>query len=303
MWYNKKIMEKKLTGAMTMGRTLLITGMSGAGKTQVMRTLEDLGYFCVDNLPPMFIPKFIELCLQNKNTSAPLALVVDIRGGEFFEDFAKVLDTLKQQSIPFSLLFLDADDATLVRRYKETRRRHPLAGPQGLSADIAREREILSPVRCRATTLIDTSETTTKELRQKIIHLYGKGGVLPPMNIVVESFGFKYGTPLDCDMMFDVRFLPNPFYVPELKNLCGNDEPVIQYIEKQPVTQEFLKRFFSLVEFLLPQYVEEGKSSLLIGVGCTGGRHRSVYVANVLGDFIKKQGYGAQVLHRDLIKK
>lgn len=286
-----------------MTRTLLITGMSGAGKTQVMRTLEDLGYFCVDNLPPMFIPKFIELCLQTKNQNAQLALVVDIRGGKFFKDFSKVLDKLNQQGVHYELVFLDADDATLVRRYKETRRRHPLAGEKGLSADIAREREILSQVRQRATTIIDTSRTTTKQLRNKIIQLFGKGGELPPMNIVVQSFGFKYGLPLDCDMVFDVRFLPNPFYIPELKNQCGNDQPVIDYIQEKPVTEEFEKKLFALIQFLLPQYVQEGKSQLMIGVGCTGGRHRSVFIANQLGKFIETCGYGAQVIHRDLIKK
>ncbi|MDY4147690.1 MAG: RNase adapter RapZ, partial [Acidaminococcus fermentans] len=231
-----------------MARTLLITGMSGAGKTQVMRTLEDLGYFCVDNLPPTFIPKFIELCLQNKNGGAQLALVVDIRGGKFFKDLNRVLDQLNQSSVPYELVFLDADDATLIRRYKETRRRHPLAGKNGLSADIARERDILSQIRQRATTIIDTSRTTTKELRQKIVQLFGKGGELPPMNIVVQSFGFKYGIPLDCDMVFDVRFLPNPFYIPELKNLCGNDQPVMDYIQEKPVTGEFEEKLFSLIQ-------------------------------------------------------
>ena len=280
---------------MEMARTLLMTGMSGAGKTQVMRTLEDLGYFCVDNLPPTFIPKFIELCLQNKNGGAQLALVVDIRGGKFFKDLNQVLDQLNQSSVPYELVFLDADDATLIRRYKETRRRHPLAGRNGLSADIARERDILSQIRQRATTIIDTSKTSTKELRSKIVQLFGKGGELPPLNIVVQSFGFKYGIPLDCDMVFDVRFLPNPFYIPELKNLCGNDQPVMDYIQEKPVTGDFEEKLFGLIQFLLPQYVQEGKSQLMIGVGCTGGRHRSV--------FIEKCGYGVQVIHRDLIKK
>lgn len=288
---------------MEMARTLLITGMSGAGKTQVMRTLEDLGYFCVDNLPPTFIPKFIELCLQNKNGGAQLALVVDIRGGKFFKDLNQVLDQLNQSSVPYELVFLDADDATLIRRYKETRRRHPLAGRNGLSADIARERDILSQIRQRATTIIDTSKTSTKELRSKIVQLFGKGGELPPMNIVVQSFGFKYGIPLDCDMVFDVRFLTNPFYIPELKNLCGNDQPVMDYIQEKPVTRDFEEKLFGLIQFLLPQYVQEGKSQLMIGVGCTGGRHRSVFIANALGRFIEKCGYGVQVIHRDLIKK
>ena len=158
-------------------------------------------------------------------------------------------------------------------------------------------------MRQRATTIIDTSRTSTKQLRNKIVQLFGKGGELPPMNIVVQSFGFKYGLPLDCDMVFDVRFLPNPFYIPELKNQCGNDQPVIDYIQEKPVTEEFEKKLFALIQFLLPQYVQEGKSQLMIGVGCTGGRHRSVFIANQLGKFIETCGYGVQVIHRDLIKK
>lgn len=256
-------------GESIMARNLIITGMSGAGKTQVMRTLEDLGYFCVDNLPPTFIPKFIELCMKRSDESDQLALAADIRGGKFFDELTEVLDQLSREKIPFELVFLDADDQTLVRRYKETRRRHPLAGKGGLSADIARERQILSHVRRRATTIIDTTHTTTKELRAKIISLYGRDGSLPAMSIAVQSFGFKHGTPLDCDMMFDVRFLPNPFYVPELKEKNGNDADVVAYIEQSPVTQTFLRKLYDLIEFLLPEYTKEGKSQLMIGVGCT----------------------------------
>ena len=290
-------------GESIMARNLIITGMSGAGKTQVMRTLEDLGYFCVDNLPPTFIPKFIELCMKRSDESDQLALAADIRGGKFFDELTEVLDQLSREKIPFELVFLDADDQTLVRRYKETRRRHPLAGKGGLSADIARERQILSHVRRRATTIIDTTHTTTKELRAKIISLYGRDGSLPAMSIAVQSFGFKHGTPLDCDMMFDVRFLPNPFYVPELKEKNGNDADVVAYIEQSPVTQTFLRKLYDLIEFLLPEYTKEGKSQLMIGVGCTGGHHRSVFVANALGRFIESCGYQAQGIHRDLLKK
>ena len=290
-------------GESIMARNLIITGMSGAGKTQVMRTLEDLGYFCVDNLPPTFIPKFIELCMKRSDESDQLALAADIRGGKFFDELTEVLDQLSREKIPFELVFLDADDQTLVRRYKETRRRHPLAGKGGLSADIARERQILSHVRRRATTIIDTTHTTTKELRAKIISLYGRDGSLPAMSIAVQSFGFKHGTPLDCDMMFDVRFLPNPFYVPELKEKNGNDADVVAYIEQSPVTQTFLRKLYDLIEFLLPEYTKEGKSQLMIGVGCTGGHHRSVFVANALGRFIESWGYQAQVIHRDLLMK
>jgi len=291
---------------MAEARTLIITGMSGAGKTQVMRTLEDLDYFCVDNLPPTFIPKFMEICMQSQGKSSKglkLALVVDIRGGKFFDELAGVLDKLENNSVKYELLFLDASDATLIKRYKETRRRHPLGTRGGLSASIDKERKVLSTVRDKASLIIDTSDLTNDQLRKKIIAAYGKDGGLPPMNIVIQSFGFKHGVPMDCDMLLDVRFLPNPFYVPELKQLCGNDQPVIDFISKKAVTKEFEKKLEDLTQFLLPLYVKEGKSQLMVGVGCTGGRHRSVYIANLIGAWIKKSGYSVQVVHRDLLKK
>ncbi len=288
---------------MTEGRTLIITGMSGAGKTQVMRTLEDLDYFCVDNLPPTFIPKFMELCNQNKTKGHQLALVVDIRGGKFFEELNGVLDKLENNSVKYSLLFLDASDEVLIKRYKETRRPHPLADKKGLSVSIAKERALLGAVRDRASEIIDTSALSNKELRKKIIATYGTDGVLPPMNVVVQSFGFKHGAPLDCDLLFDVRFLPNPFYEPELKLLCGNDQQVIDFIEKKAVTKDFIKKLQELIVFLLPQYVKEGKSQLMIGIGCTGGKHRSVYMTNLIGSWVKKAGYSVQIVHRDLLKK
>ncbi len=288
---------------MSESRILIITGMSGAGKTQVVRTLEDLNYFCVDNLPPALIPKFAELCMQEGSQRKRIALVVDIRGGQFFDELIGVLRKLERNGVHYELLFLDASDATLIRRYKETRRRHPLGGRNGLGADIAREREILSSVRVEATTIIDTTNTNNANLREKIIELYGCKNSTPIMNVVVQSFGFKHGVPLDCDMILDVRFLPNPFYVPELKNLCGNDQQVIDYIESKDVVREFKVKLWDLVEFLLPLYVKEGKAQLMIGIGCTGGKHRSVYIANYLGSAISKKGYKAQVVHRDLTKK
>lgn len=284
-------------------RILIITGMSGAGKSQVIKTLEDLNYFCVDNLPQALIPKIAELYMQTGSSVTRVALVVDVRGGTDFKNLVSDLETLTKNGFNFELLFLDASDATLIKRYKESRRRHPLGGKGGLSEDIKRERAILAQAREKATYLIDTTTTTNAELRRKIVDLFGDEGKLPPINIVVQSFGFKHGMPLDCDMIFDVRFLPNPFYVPELKSLCGNDQPVIDFIEEKPVTREFVDKLTDLVDFLLPQYVHEGKSQLMIGIGCTGGHHRSVYIANVLTESIKKAGYGVQVIHRDLVKK
>lgn len=288
---------------MSDSRILIITGMSGAGKTQVMRTLEDLNYFCVDNLPPALIPKFAELCMQTEGKVNRIAFVIDIRGGEFFEEMVGVLDEMKLNGTKYELLFLDASDEVLIRRYKETRRRHPLANEGSLSQGITKEREKVGNVRAKATHILDTTNTTTTDLRDKIIALYGSGDSLSKMNVIIQSFGFKHGIPLDCDMMFDVRFLPNPFYVPELKMLTGNDQEVMTYIWNYQITREFTKKLEDIVLFLLPEYEKEGKSQFTIAIGCTGGNHRSVFIANKLCDFLRGHDYETQVAHRDLNKK
>ena len=288
---------------MSDSRILIITGMSGAGKTQVMRTLEDLNYFCVDNLPPALIPKFAELCMQTEGKVNRIAFVIDIRGGEFFEEMVGVLDEMKLNGTKYELLFLDASDEVLIRRYKETRRRHPLANEGSLSQGITKEREKVGNVRAKATHILDTTNTTTTDLRDKIIALYGNGDSLSKMNVIIQSFGFKHGIPLDCDMMFDVRFLPNPFYVPELKMLTGNDQEVMTYIWNYQITREFTKKLEDMVLFLLPEYEKEGKSQFTIAIGCTGGNHRSVFIANKLCDFLRGHDYETQVAHRDLNKK
>ena len=288
---------------MSDSRILIITGMSGAGKTQVMRTLEDLNYFCVDNLPPALIPKFAELCMQTEGKVNRIAFVIDIRGGEFFEEMVGVLDEMKLNGMKYELLFLDASDEVLIRRYKETRRRHPLANEGSLSQGITKEREKVGNVRAKATHILDTTNTTTTDLRDKIIALYGSGDSFSKMNVIIQSFGFKHGIPLDCDMMFDVRFLPNPFYVPELKMLTGNDQEVITYIWNYQITREFTKKLEDMVLFLLPEYQKEGKSQFSIAIGCTGGNHRSVFIVNKLRDFLREHDYEAQVSHRDLDKK
>ena len=288
---------------MSDSRILIITGMSGAGKTQVMRTLEDLNYFCVDNLPPALIPKFAELCMQTEGKVNRIAFVIDIRGGEFFEEMVGVLDEMKLNGTKYELLFLDASDEVLIRRYKETRRRHPLANEGSLSQGITKEREKVGNVRAKATHILDTTNTTTTDLRDKIIALYGSGDSLSKMNVIIQSFGFKHGIPLDCDMMFDVRFLPNPFYVPELKMLTGNDQEVMTYIWNYQITREFTKKLEDMVLFLLPEYEKEGKSQFTIAIACTGGNHRSVFIANKLCDFLRGHDYETQVAHRDLNKK
>lgn len=279
---------------------LIITGMSGAGKTQVVRTLEDLKYFCVDNLPATLITKFAELSRQASENN--FAVVVDIRGGRFFGQLLEVLEEMEAAGQSYELLFLEAEDDTLVRRYKETRRRHPLGERTALLKNIHTERELLAEVKQKATTIVDTTNLKPAELRNKIIELYGELGEKPKMGIVVRSFGFKHGLPLDSDLVLDVRFLPNPFYVPELRVLTGNDAPVADYICKFPQTFEFLKKVIEMLDFLMPQYINEGKSQLVISVGCTGGQHRSVFIANKIYEYLHTKGYSVEITHRDAYK-
>lgn len=276
---------------------LIITGMSGAGKTQVVRTLEDLNFFCIDNLPATLIPKFAELCRQTDEKN--VALVVDIRGGRFFDKLLSVMNEMKFSRQKFELLYLDASDETLVRRYKETRRSHPLGRTHSLLENIQKERGLLEPLRKRATHIIDTSSLTAAQLKTRVVELFSEGNNSGQMGIVVRSFGFKHGLPMDSDMVLDVRFLPNPFYVEELRPLTGNDAPIVEYLMRYPQTQEYLRLEMALLDFLVPQYIAEGKSQLSISVGCTGGQHRSVYVANRIYEHLISKGYNAEVSHRD----
>lgn len=280
---------------------LIITGMSGAGKTQVIRTLEDLNFFCIDNLPAALIPKFAELCRQTSEQN--VALVVDIRGGRFFDKLLNVLNEMEAGGQKYELIFLDASDSTLVRRYKETRRRHPLGAGTELLKSISNERELLKPLREKATRLIDTTNLATSQLKNLIFDLFSESTEKERMNIIVRSFGFKHGLPMDSDMVLDVRFLPNPFYDEYLRPLTGNDKPVADFICRYPQTFQYLKLEEQLLDFLVPQYVSEGKSQLVISVGCTGGQHRSVFVANKLYDYLRTQGYNVEITHRDIPHK
>lgn len=281
-------------------RLVIITGMSGAGKTQVVRAMEDLGYFCVDNLPPMLIPKFAELCAQSDGRVNKIALVVDIRGGEFFDTLVQVLGDMETQGFMYEILFLEASDETLIRRYKETRRRHPMAPFGRVSEGISRERERLEHIRGRATHIIDTSDLSTTQLRDKIANLFSGERETDRMTVTVVSFGFKFGIPLDADMVFDVRFLPNPFYVESLRRKSGQVVEVRDYIRKWPITQQFLEKLWGLIDFLVPHYVKEGKSQLIIAIGCTGGLHRSVFVADKIFEGLRNKGYNVNVEHRDI---
>ena len=294
-------MEETIKEFADKSRIIIVTGMSGSGKTQTCRYLEDLGYFCVDNLPPVFIPKFVELCTHANSHFNRMVFVVDTRSREFFDDLVHVLDDMDKDNQDYEMLFMDASDDVIIRRYKETRRRHPMAPSTRISDGVFKERKRLESVRAKATYIIDTSNLSKSELREKIHILFGnKDGDI--MNIAVLSFGFKFGMPLDADMVLDVRFLPNPFYVQDLRHKSGSVPEVAAYIEEKAVTQEYLKRLDSFIDFLVPQYVREGKSQLVIAVGCTGGMHRSVFIAKHIYDLLAKKGYAVNLEHRDLMK-
>lgn len=284
-------------------RVLVITGLSGAGKTQAVRSLEDLGYFCVDNLPPSLIPKFAELCGQSKGKVDKVALVIDIRGGQFFDDLFAALNDLDSIGIKYEILFLEASDEILINRFKETRRRHPLNPDGGIIQGIHMERERLQELRGRANKIIDTSDLKPSQLKKEIQNLWGNYGKNQILSVTIMSFGYKYGIPLDTDLLIDVRFLPNPYYVPELKELTGCDKEVQEYILKSPQSKIFLQKYHDLLKFLMPNYISEGKTHLVIAIGCTGGKHRSVALANFLAQLLQKDEYKVMVKHRDIDRK
>lgn len=282
-------------------RLVIITGMSGAGKSQVCRHMEDLGYFCVDNLPPVFMPKFAELCAHSAGRVNKVALVIDMRSREFFDTFIHELDKMDEAGCEYEMIFMEASDITIIRRYKETRRRHPMAPASRISEGIAKERDRLRLVRNRATHVIDTSDLKKSILKEKIVRWFGNSQG-DSMNITVLSFGFKFGMPMDADMVIDVRFLPNPFYIESLRKKSGAVAEVAEYIGKWPVTKQFVEKLDDLVEFLVPQYIKEGKSQLVLAVGCTGGMHRSVFIAKRIFELLKSKGYAVNLEHRDLMK-
>lgn len=279
---------------------LVITGMSGAGKTLALHALEDAGYFCVDNLPPRLLPTLVELCTQSRQPIAKVALVADVRGGEFFRDLTNAIHQLRSSNYEVRVFFLEASDEILVQRYKETRRRHPLStNGRDLLQAIQMEREQLAEIRTIADEVIDTSGLTPQQLRNEILQRLQLGDGTT-MQVKVVSFGFKYGLPVDADLVFDVRFLPNPNYDANLRPLTGLDEAVKRFLLEQRETQEFLQRLQDLLAFTLPLYRREGKAYLTIAIGCTGGRHRSVALAEAIADFVRTQGFPCTVQHRDL---
>ncbi len=277
---------------------LIITGLSGAGKTQVINSLEDAGYYCVDNLPPVLLTKFIELSMQSDGKVSRVALVIDVRGGEFFHDLNNALEELEREHIAFEIIFLEASEEALVRRFKESRRRHPLGGGRLLD-NIQEERKLLEEIRGKANLIIDTSNLSPKQLKEKLDSLYG-GVNVHKFTVNISSFGYKAGTPLDSDIVIDVRFIPNPFYDPLLKNMTGYDKEVRDFVLDSPITKSFARRFLNLLKFLIPHYITEGKTNLEVAIGCTGGQHRSVVLTEYMARQIKKMGYNVHVRHRDV---
>ncbi|MHB1652395.1 MAG: RNase adapter RapZ [Desulfitobacteriaceae bacterium] len=278
---------------------IVITGLSGAGRTQAMQSMEDQGFFCVDNLPPAFIVKFAELCAQSRGKISKAAIVCDLRGGAFFDSLSEALQNLGAEGFGYEILYLEASDETLVRRYKESRRRHPLS-PQGRILDgIQAERLQLEELRGKAHKIIDTSNLSAQELRKQVAELFGKQQGPGQMTVSVITFGFKYGIPLDADLVMDVRFLPNPYYVQELRPLTGEHPLVRDYVLASAMAQEFMRRYLALLEYILPYYLSEGKTHLVLGVGCTGGQHRSVAIGEHLREFLQEQEYPVNLKHRD----
>lgn len=281
-------------------RFVIVTGLSGAGRSQAINNLEDLGYFCVDNLPPKLISKFAEACSQSDGKIDKVALVIDIRGGKFFDDLFASLGELKDEGIDYEILFLDASNNVLIKRYKESRRSHPLSKDGRIVKGIEEERLRLKDIREKATHVIDTTNLTNGKLKTMINKIYGECGADKCLTISIVSFGFKYGIPMDSDLVFDVRFLPNPYYIPELKKFSGNDASVYNYVMEFGETKEFINKLSDMLLFLIPNYIKEGKSQLIVSIGCTGGRHRSVAIANRIFEILEGKNFLVNIEHRDL---
>lgn len=285
-------------------RFVVVTGMSGAGKSTALKMLEDMGYFCVDNLPVPLIPMLADVLRMQGSEVEKAALGVDIRSGQNFKELEKVLKGLDDAGFPYEILYLESDDDVLVKRYKETRRFHPLSGSnERVDQGIRKERKQLEFLKEKADYLLDTSHMLTRELKKELKKIFVENKEYKNLYVTVLSFGFKYGIPSDADLVFDVRFLPNPYYIEELRPKSGNDKEVRDYVMDNKKAGEFLKKLVDMVEFLIPNYIAEGKTQLVIGIGCTGGKHRSVTLANELYEALEKtENYGIRIEHRDIEK-
>ena len=284
---------------------LIVSGLSGAGKSVSMNALEDIGYFCIDNIPPGLLPRLVEYSEAGENRLEKVAVAMDIRGARTSREIMEALAQLDARKVAYRVLFIDASDEVLQRRYKETRRRHPMSISMGISTSeaVEKERLILRPLAERADYLIDTSWLSTAQNRERIASMFTPGrNASDAMVLTVVSFGFKFGLPKEADIVFDVRCLPNPFYVPELKHKTGMDQEVVDYVMQSEHSQELLKRIKSLLEYALPLYVKEGKSQLMIAVGCTGGKHRSITFARLIGEYCQQLGYHPSIQHRDAVR-
>ena len=286
-----------------MRELVIVSGMSGAGRTEAMHVFEDLGYFCVDNLPPALIGQLVDMTdfPTGSDKDGRVAVVCDVRSREFFDGFSKALKELDERNANYRILFLDADDSKLIARYKSSRRRHPLCTDGAtISSGIERERGLLYEVRDKADFVIDTTSMLPAELREKITTLFAEGSKNRGLSVTVYSFGFKHGSPVDADVVIDVRFLTNPYYDARMRTMTGLDEPVRDYVLFNADTEAFMKRWKALLDCIMPGYVAEGKQQLAIAIGCTGGQHRSVVIAESTGDYLRAMGYRVSVAHRDL---
>ena len=282
---------------------LIITGMSGAGKSRAADVLEDLDYYCVDNMPLALLPRFAELCLATKGRYEKVALVTDVREKDGFKELSYAVDYLKSLGCSCRMLYMDADVRTLVRRYKETRRPHPLhVKGKSVEEAIRQETELLAPIKEKADFIVNTSSLTLGMLQNRLFTLFSADGRKREIDVTVLSFGYKHGLPMDADLVFDARFLPNPFYVEELRPLCGLDRPVFEFVFGYQQTRQFMEKLQDMVDYLLPLYIEEGKLGLTIAIGCTGGHHRSVAIASALNDYLVAKGVNSVNVNRDLDK-
>ena len=284
-------------------RFVIVTGMSGGGKATAINMLEDAGFYCVDNLPVSLIGKFTELISAPNSEITKVVLGVDARAGQSFEGVTGIIDSMRERGIPVEILFMDASDQVLIKRYKETRRIHPMnAAGDRLEDGIAKEREVLAEIKKKADYVIDSSNLLTRELKKELDRIFVENKEYNSLMVNVMSFGFKHGIPTDADLVFDVRFLPNPYYIDELKHLTGNDKPVQDYVKSFPACGEFVDKLVDMLNFLIPGYVQEGKYQLVVAIGCTGGQHRSVTIANEVYERLKASGgnYGLNLAHRDV---
>ena len=283
-------------------RFIIVTGMSGAGKSTALKSLEDIGFFCVDNLPIVLIQKFADICANPNSHLSKVALGVDLRSGKGFEGLVTILEEIYECGLECEILFLESADSTLIKRYKETRRKHPLVPEGRIEQGVNQERELLKSIKEKANWIIDTSNLLPRELKIELNKIFLEGKKYNNLIITILSFGFKNGIPSDSDLVFDVRFIPNPYYIPELKPKNGNDKEIQEYVMKWDVSKKFIEQLEEMIKFLLPNYIIEGKNQLVISIGCTGGKHRSVTLANELYKRLMPFGYSTKLYHRDIQK-